>query len=306
MSVMGEYNIKYIENNDSVDLVTDMNGNFRAVTNELDNIDDRINNRALTSHKHSADNITSGTLTVTRGGTGKSTLPVGQVLVGNGTGAITTKAISSTPALNSSNLITSGGVYSAVQDKLSKKGGDLTGELGVNYELCIKNMVDYSKNYFFLRNVCYSNTLRNHFTFGMYNTEKEEEKGIFEFFNTDEFLSFLVSIVISGKAFTSAVELYAEKGGENSTEANNGGYVDFHYNQKINTNQTAATESDYTARLIEDAPGELNVQASSDYTAKLKVAGKQVYTDDRIKAQSTDITEGSTLASGNIILVYES
>lgn len=302
MSVMGEYNIKYIENNDSVDLVTDMNGNFRAVTNELDNIDDRINNRALTSHKHSADNITSGTLTVTRGGTGKSTLPVGQVLVGNGTGAITTRAISATPALNSSNLITSGGVYSALNGKADASHTheliDLTG-----HEIRLVNSSTYSEGYFYMVNWRY--TSYNRFVLGFTKNDNTDIP-LIEYISTNGYLNSFVDIAIQGRTYTPVLELYAEKNGQNNSQANNGGHIDFHYNQKINTNQTAATESDYTARLIEDAPGELNVQASSDNTAKLKVAGKQVYTDDRIKAQSTDITEGSTLASGNIILVYES
>jgi hypothetical protein len=45
---------------------------------------------AATSHNHSAANITSGTLTVARGGTGAGTFTSGNVLVGAGTGAVTT------------------------------------------------------------------------------------------------------------------------------------------------------------------------------------------------------------------------
>lgn len=43
-------------------------------------------------HKHSADDITSGTLPVARGGTGLATVPSGSYLVGNGTGVLQTKA----------------------------------------------------------------------------------------------------------------------------------------------------------------------------------------------------------------------
>ena len=43
---------------------------------------------APTSHNHSASNITSGTLPVARGGTGKSTLESGHILLGNGTGSV--------------------------------------------------------------------------------------------------------------------------------------------------------------------------------------------------------------------------
>ena len=42
MSRTGDYGIKYIENDDSVDIVTDMNGNFEAVSYELDNLNDKI------------------------------------------------------------------------------------------------------------------------------------------------------------------------------------------------------------------------------------------------------------------------
>lgn len=43
---------------------------------------------APASHNHSASNITSGTLGVARGGTGRATLTSGKVLVGNGTSAV--------------------------------------------------------------------------------------------------------------------------------------------------------------------------------------------------------------------------
>ena len=46
---------------------------------------------AASYHNHSASNITSGTLGVARGGTGKSSVTSGNFLVGNGTGAMTEK-----------------------------------------------------------------------------------------------------------------------------------------------------------------------------------------------------------------------
>lgn len=61
-----------------------------------------------------AGKITSGTLSVARGGTGKDTLTSGQVLIGNGTSAVSTKAIDTTVTANSTNLITSGAVASAI------------------------------------------------------------------------------------------------------------------------------------------------------------------------------------------------
>lgn len=188
-------------------------------------------------------------------------------------------------------------------------GGDLKGSIGANYELRIRNNVDYSKNYFFLRNICYSNTLRNHFVLGMHNTETDDEKQLIEFYNTDAVLTFLLALVIKGKTFTPAVELYAEKSGENAADANNGGFIDFHYNQDINTNQTTSQENDYTTRIIEDAKNELDIQATAGSTnkAKLKVNGNQVYDNSRIMVRTTNnVTAGvSPLSQGNIILVIE-
>lgn len=58
--------------------------------------------------------LTAGTLGVARGGTGANTFTSGEVLIGAGTGAITTKAIDTTVTASSSNLITSGAVASAI------------------------------------------------------------------------------------------------------------------------------------------------------------------------------------------------
>lgn len=46
---------------------------------------------ALAGHKHAAGDITSGSVTVARGGTGKSSLTSGSYLVGAGTSAVTLK-----------------------------------------------------------------------------------------------------------------------------------------------------------------------------------------------------------------------
>ena len=72
-----------------------------------------------------ASKITSGTLPVERGGTGASTLASGEVLVGNGTGAITTKAIDSTIAdsSTSTNLVTAAAVASYVDSKTESLSG---------------------------------------------------------------------------------------------------------------------------------------------------------------------------------------
>ena len=71
-----------------------------------------VSGKANTKHTHSMSDITSGTLTVQSGGTGASTFTSGAALIGNGTGAITTRSIinnsSSTATISANNsLITS-------------------------------------------------------------------------------------------------------------------------------------------------------------------------------------------------------
>lgn len=66
---------------------------------------------APASHTHAAGDITSGTLAVGRGGTGATTLTSGAALIGNGTGAVTTRAITnntsaSSAITGSTNLVT--------------------------------------------------------------------------------------------------------------------------------------------------------------------------------------------------------
>ena len=70
-----------------------------------------------------ADDITSGSFSVARGGTGHTSFESGQVLVGNGSGAINTKAIDSTVTTDSTNLITSGGVKTYVDGILESISG---------------------------------------------------------------------------------------------------------------------------------------------------------------------------------------
>lgn len=63
----------------------------------------------------SADNISSGTLPVSRGGTGATTFTSGAALIGAGTGAVTTRSItnntSATAVTASTNLITANTLY---------------------------------------------------------------------------------------------------------------------------------------------------------------------------------------------------
>ena len=75
-----------------------------------------------------ASNITSGTLGVNRGGTGASSFTSGNVLIGNGTSAIGTRAIDTTTGgtASSNSLITSGAVNAGLATKLdtSLKGAN--------------------------------------------------------------------------------------------------------------------------------------------------------------------------------------
>lgn len=72
---------------------------------------------------------TTDALSVVSGGTGVSALTSGQVLIGNGTGAVTTRAIDTSAASGSTALITSGAVYTGLAGKLNTSGGTLTGDL---------------------------------------------------------------------------------------------------------------------------------------------------------------------------------
>ena len=69
----------------------------------------------------STSDITSGTLSVERGGTGAGSFTSGQVLVGNGTSAIGTRAIDTTDGgtTSSTSLITSGAVKAGLDTKLN-------------------------------------------------------------------------------------------------------------------------------------------------------------------------------------------
>lgn len=52
-----------------------------------------LNGKANSSHNHSASDITSGILSVARGGTGRSSLTADYFLRGNGTGAVTLSSV---------------------------------------------------------------------------------------------------------------------------------------------------------------------------------------------------------------------
>lgn len=62
---------------------------------------DALAGLAAADHKHGAADITSGTLPVVRGGTGATTLAAGAALIGAGTGAVTTRAITNNTTTSS-------------------------------------------------------------------------------------------------------------------------------------------------------------------------------------------------------------
>lgn len=67
--------------------------------------------------------VLDGPVSVAKGGLGTNTLPSGHVLIGNGTAAVSTKAIDTTPTIESDNLVTSGAVAAALEGKAANITG---------------------------------------------------------------------------------------------------------------------------------------------------------------------------------------
>lgn len=87
------------------------------------------NAKADSEHEHAATDITSGTLSVARGGTGATTFASGNALIGAGTGAITTRAITNNTSTSGSisantNLITSNTLRYALNRTTSVAAAD--------------------------------------------------------------------------------------------------------------------------------------------------------------------------------------
>ena len=85
---------------------------------------------SASEHKHAASDITSGTLPVSRGGTGATTFTSGYALIGNGTSAVTTKKIDTTVTSGSSSLITSGAVDTAINTAINGAQKDFEAAMG--------------------------------------------------------------------------------------------------------------------------------------------------------------------------------
>lgn len=67
-------------------------GNITGTLSNQTDLNSALAGKANSSHTHAASDITSGTLAVSRGGTGASSLTSGSYLVGNGTSAVTLKS----------------------------------------------------------------------------------------------------------------------------------------------------------------------------------------------------------------------
>ena len=89
MTETTNYKLKKPGYEDYVDIDA-LNGNADIIDTELKNLND---GKAAARHKHTTDDISSGTFPVGRGGTGKETLPSGEALIGNGAGAVSSRPI---------------------------------------------------------------------------------------------------------------------------------------------------------------------------------------------------------------------
>lgn len=90
----------------------------------------------MDDHKHSASDITSGTLGVARGGTGATTFTSGAALIGNGTGAVTTRAITNntvTGVCTGTNLATNNTVDYHVRARMNRENSVHVANSGYTY-----------------------------------------------------------------------------------------------------------------------------------------------------------------------------
>ena len=118
--------------------VNGTNEEVNRVAGELETAKGNIENKAESNHTHSADDvgaapsththaagdIASGTLGVAHGGTGATTFTSGAALIGNGTGAVATRAITNLTAkgaiTGSTNLATANAVLYHAQNRLNR------------------------------------------------------------------------------------------------------------------------------------------------------------------------------------------
>lgn len=107
--------------------------------NDIANLTAEDVGAAPASHDHAASDIISGTLPVANGGTGATTFTSGEVLVGAGTGAVTTRAITNLTAkgavTGSTNLATANTVLYHSQNRLNRTTA--VNAADTNYTTCM-------------------------------------------------------------------------------------------------------------------------------------------------------------------------
>lgn len=115
-----------------------VHGGTGATTAENARINLGLGSAALKSYTSntpadgSTDLITSGSVytavhsvkPVSEGGTGRNSLTRGSVLVGNNTGGVSLVSVDSSPTGNSTNFVTSGGVYTAINELIATTSSD--------------------------------------------------------------------------------------------------------------------------------------------------------------------------------------
>ena len=112
-----------------LDGITATTAELNYVDGVTSNIQTQLNGKAPSTHTHAAGDITSGTLGVARGGTGATTFTSGAALIGAGTGAVTTRAItnntSATSAITgSTNLVTMNTLKNAMNRATAPSAAD--------------------------------------------------------------------------------------------------------------------------------------------------------------------------------------
>lgn len=184
---------------------------------------------------------------------------------------------------------------------------ELNGELTLDPEIFIKNKNSTNGSYFGICNYGFGseqiNFYENGFFIREYNSSGSFVRNLIEIRTSHSYIKTELGFHATGelltnsKVYSMALELFT-----NSTSSNIGGYIDFHYNQTINTDQTAGDINDYTTRVMENAQGELNISANSNVNngiAKLKVNSKRVYA-----VESITNTEPQLISDGCIVYVY--
>lgn len=196
----------------------------------------------------------------------------------------------------------------ALEDKFDKTGGEIYGSIIVRYQIKIKNYK--VPDIFYIHNQATSD-LRGVLEIGV-KDEDDDDINIIRIHAVGKCVQVERPIIMQGKGFAYALELYGEQDDSNVGNTSNGGYLDFHFGQALSaasaTTQNPGQINDYTTRIIENAAGRLDITAHNENNkAILSVNGKRVYDDSRITFTETDnIVPGATpLNWRDIVFVLE-